>query len=131
MRSKEDLAGPPKTVDEYFDRVPEPGRSTLLKVRAMIQELVPEGTTEVISYQLPSFKYKGILLSIGAFKNHCSLFAMNPAVQVLFEKELKPYKTSKGTIQFPLDKALPKGLLTKLVRARIAQHEAKKKRAQG
>ncbi len=129
MRSKEELAGPPKTVDEYFDRVPEPGRSTLLKVRAMIQELVPEGTTEVISYQLPSFKYKGILLAIGAFKNHCSLFAMNPAVQDLFEKELKPYKTSKGTIQFPLDKALPKGLLTKLVKARIAQHEAKKKRA--
>ncbi len=127
MRTKDEFAGPPKSVDEYIERVPEPGRTTLSKVRATIQQLVPEGTTEVISYQLPSFKYKGILLSIGAFKNHCSLFAMNPAVQVLFEKELKPYKTSKGTIQFPLDKPLPKGLLTKLVKARIAQNEAKKK----
>ena len=52
---------------------------------------------------------------------------MNPAVQDLFEKELKPYKTSKGTIQFPLDKPLPKGLIAKLVKARVEQIEVKKK----
>ena len=127
MRASSEITRPPKSVDEYLDRVPEPGRTTLQKVRETIQALVPDGTTEVISYQLPCFKYKGMLLAIGAFQNHCSLFAMNPAVQVLFEKELKPYKTSKGTIQFPLDKPLPKGLLTKLVKARIAQNEAKKK----
>ncbi len=129
MRAKDEFTSPPKSVVEYLDRVPEPGRTTLLKVRAIIQTLVPEGTTEVISYQLPSFNYKGMLLAIGAFKNHCSLFAMNPAVQVLFKEELKPYKTSKGTIQFPLDKPLPKGLLTKLVKARIAQQKARKKSA--
>ena len=126
MRASNELTSPPKSVDEYFDRVPEPGRSTLLKVRATIQSLVPAGTTEIISYQLPSFKYEGMLLAIGAFKNHLSLFAMNPAVQILFEKELKPYKTSRGTIQFPLDKPLPRGLLAKLVKARVAQNEARK-----
>jgi uncharacterized protein YdhG (YjbR/CyaY superfamily) len=127
MRAGSEFKTPPKSVDEYLERVPEPGRTTLQKVRQTIQSLVPEGTTEVISYQLPCFKYKGMLLAIGAFQNHCSLFAMNPAVQVMFEKELKPYKTSKGTIQFALDKPLPKGLIAKLVKARVAQIEAKKK----
>ncbi len=126
MRATSGQLPPPKNVDEYLDRVPEPARSTLMQVRATIQSLVPEGTTEGISYQIPSFKYKGMLLAIGAFKNHCSLFAMNPGVQVLFEKELKAYKTSKGTIQFPIDKPLPKALLAKLVKARVAQNEARK-----
>src|SRR5882757_9163789 len=102
---------PPKTVDEYLARVPEPARTTLNKVRAVIRATVPAEATELIGYGIPMFKYKGMLLGYGAFAKHCSLFAMNPALQAGFTEELKKYKTSKGTIQFPMDKPLPTGLL--------------------
>lgn len=123
----------PATVDEYLAQVPEPGRTTLSKVRAVILAAVPSGTEELISYRMPAYKYKGPLFGFAAFKDHCSLFAMNPAVQVQFTEELKPYSTSKGTIRFALDKPFPAALLRKLLKARIAQNEAraeaKKRRA--
>jgi uncharacterized protein YdhG (YjbR/CyaY superfamily) len=121
-------ANPPKSVDEYLARVPEPARSTLNKVRAVIQSIVPAETIETISYQVPSYKYKGMLVGFAAFSDHCSLFAMNPNLRDQFKAELKGFRTSKGTIQFPLDKPLSSALLRKLVRARIAQNELKEPR---
>jgi uncharacterized protein YdhG (YjbR/CyaY superfamily) len=70
----------PATVEEYLDEVPEPARTTLAKVRAVIQSVLPPGATEGISYGIPSYKYKGMLVGFGAFQSHCSLFVMNPAV---------------------------------------------------
>ena len=63
-----------ETVDEYLTSVPEPARSTLVKVRAAIRAAVPPGTTEGISYRMPVFRYKGTLLWFAAFSDHCSLF---------------------------------------------------------
>jgi uncharacterized protein YdhG (YjbR/CyaY superfamily) len=117
----------PKDIDEYLARVPEPGRTTLSKVRASIRSAVPREATEAISYGMPTFKYKGSLLAFGAFKNHCSLFPMSLAVVAAFKKELKDFPTSKGTIHFPLDKPLPAALLKKIVKARIAQNEERKR----
>jgi len=96
----------------------------LNKVRAVIRSVVPEEATEVISYGIPTFKYKGGLIAYAAFANHCSLF---PGSSVLddFKQELKPFRASKGTLHFPVDKPFPAPLLKKLVRARIAQNEAK------
>jgi uncharacterized protein YdhG (YjbR/CyaY superfamily) len=115
----------PKTVDEYLAMVPEPARSTLVKVRATIRAVAPPGATESISYGMPMFKYKGMLVGFAAFSKHCSLFPGAGPIAAL-KDELKGFPTSKGTIQFPLDKALPGALVKKLVKARIAENEGKK-----
>ena len=116
----------PKTVDEYLGGVPEPARSTLNKVRAAIRSVVPPETTEVISYGIPTFKGKGMMVSYAAFANHCSLFVLSGSLLESFKDELKGYQLSKGTIRFPVDKPLPATLVKKLVRARIA-HNAHRK----
>ena len=120
--------GDPKAVDKYLARVPEPGRSTLNKVRAAIRSAVPSEATEAIGYRIPTFRYKGALLAYAAFSDHCSLFPMSLAVMAAFKNELKGYSTFKGTIHFPLDKPLPAALVKKLVTARIAEKELKKQR---
>lgn len=117
----------PKKVEEYLARVPEPARGTLRKVRAVIRSAVPPEATETISYGMPAFKHKGVLVWFAAFTDHCSLFPTASVIEA-FKKELKGYRTSKGTIQFPTDKPLPTTLVKKLVKARVAQNENKKKR---
>jgi uncharacterized protein YdhG (YjbR/CyaY superfamily) len=120
--------GAPKNVDEYLAGVPEPARSTLNKMRAAIRSAVPREATETISYRMPAFKYsKGVLVWYAAFSDHCSLFPTASVIEE-FESELKGFSTSKGTIHFPMDKPLPTALITKLVKARVAQSESKKRR---
>ena len=125
---KKAKAGIPKTVDEYLAGVPEPARSTLNKVRAVIRSVVPAETTETISYGIPTFRYKGPLVAFGAFTKHCSLFPMGASVLNAFERELKDFRTSKGTLHFPVDKPLPATLVKKIIKARIAQNELKSQR---
>jgi len=115
----------PITVDEYLSRVAEPGRSTLDKIRATVRSAVPAEATEAISYGIPAFKYKGMLVCFAAFKKHCSFFPASYAVIRKFQKELKNFEVSKGTIRFPLDKPLPAALVKKMVKARIAEKERK------
>jgi uncharacterized protein YdhG (YjbR/CyaY superfamily) len=91
----------PAEVGEYFAGVPEPARSTLHQMRAAIRSAVPPDATEAISYNIPAFKYNGPLLFPAA------------VVIAAFKNELKGYRTSKGTIHFPLDKPLPTTLLKK------------------
>jgi uncharacterized protein YdhG (YjbR/CyaY superfamily) len=79
----------PKSVDEYLARVSEPARSTLNRVRAAIRSVVPSETTEAISYGIPMFKYKGLLVGFAAFSNHCSLFPTSMAVMKTFKNELR------------------------------------------
>ena len=112
-----------KNVEEYLARVPEPARSTIEKVRSVICSVVPEGTTEVIRYGIPTFRYKRGLVAIAAFEEHCSLFPMGSSVLNAFEKELKPFRVSKGTLHFPVDKPMPAALVRKIVKARIEQNE--------
>jgi uncharacterized protein YdhG (YjbR/CyaY superfamily) len=117
----------PETVDEYLAGIPEPARSTFNKMRAAIRSAVPPEATEIISYRIPAIKYKGVLVWFAAFSNHCSLFPTASVIEA-FKSELKGFSTSKGTIHFPLDKALPIALIKKLVKARAAQIESKKRR---
>ena len=126
---KTDSGRAPANVDEYLAGVPEPARSTLNKMRAVIRSAVPAEATEAISYGMPAFKYKGPLVGYAAFSDHCSFFPMNPAVIEAFKDELKGYETSKGTIRFALDKPMPAALVKKLVKARLAENESKKQRA--
>lgn len=118
--------GAPRNVDEYLADVPEPARSTLNKVRAAVRSAVPPEATEVISYRIPAFKYKVVLLWYAAFAKHCSLFPTGSVIAA-FQKELEGYPTSKGTIQFPIDKPLPAALVRKMVKARMADVEKKKR----
>jgi uncharacterized protein YdhG (YjbR/CyaY superfamily) len=114
-------------VEAYLAQVPEPARTTLEKVRAMIRAAAPQEATEAISYRIPSFHYNGPLVWYAAFKKHCSFFPMDSTLLEEFGDVLKKYKTSKGTIQFPVDKPLPKTLVTKIVKVRVAQNEAKRR----
>jgi uncharacterized protein YdhG (YjbR/CyaY superfamily) len=117
----------PKTVDEYLAIVPEPARTTLTKIRATIRAAAPKEATEGISYGMPMFKYKGMLVGFAAFSKHCSLFPGAGPIAEL-QEELKSFPISKGTIQFPMDKPLPAALVKKLVKARVAENERKMQR---
>jgi uncharacterized protein YdhG (YjbR/CyaY superfamily) len=112
-------------VETYFASMPERMREALLDLRKTIRAAAPEAT-EVMSYGVPTFKYQGSLVSMGAAKNHCAFYVMSPAVMEAHSEELKAYDTSKGTIRFSPDDPLPDELVTKLVKARIAQNESKK-----
>lgn len=115
-----------KSVNDYFVSVPKPARSTLKKLREVIRSAVPPEATETISYGIPCFKHNGALVWFAGFSEHCSLFPTASVIEV-FKEDLKDFHTSKGTIHFPLDKPLPIALVKKLVKARVAQAEAKKR----
>jgi uncharacterized protein YdhG (YjbR/CyaY superfamily) len=115
----------PKTVDEYLAGVPEPARTTLNRVRAVIRSAAPPEATEVISYRIPMFKYKGMLMGFAAFSNHCSLFPGSLSAMKELKNELKDFETSKGTIRFPMDKPPSTALIKKLLKARLAENERK------
>ena len=111
-----------KTVEEYMAGIAEPARSTLKHIRAVIKSVVPKETKEVISYGIPMFQYKGMLVGYAAFARHCSLFPTGSGAIEKFSKELKGYRSSRGTIQFPSDKPLPDALIRKIVKQRIKEN---------
>ncbi|MEQ1472721.1 MAG: DUF1801 domain-containing protein [Candidatus Acidiferrum sp.] len=111
----------PKNIDEYLAGVPEPARTTLEKMRAIIQSALPSQATETISYGIPAFKLKKTLVYFAAFAKHCSFFPTAAIIEE-FKEELAGYSTSKGTVQFPSDKPMPATLVKKMVKARVANH---------
>ncbi|HTM17035.1 MAG TPA: DUF1801 domain-containing protein [Terracidiphilus sp.] len=121
--AKPKLADSADGVDAYLANVPEPARTTLEKVRAIIRSAVPKGATEGLSYGMPAFRYKGALVGYAAFRDHCSFFPMQASLIDQMKDELKNYRTSKGTLQFPQDKPLPAALLKKMVKLRVAENE--------
>ncbi|MCB0698417.1 MAG: DUF1801 domain-containing protein [Chitinophagales bacterium] len=115
------------TVEEYFNNLPEEHHKLLSSVRKTILSVVPDAE-EVISYGMPTFKKHGVLVHIGAFKNHCSLFAGGKQAQEDFKEELKGFKTSAGTIQFTVDNPLPATLIKKIVKYKLQQNKEKAKK---
>ena len=110
----------PKTVDEYFAAVPEPARDAMNQIREAIRSVVPAEATEIISYKIPAFRHKKVLVWYAAFANHCSLFPTAAVIET-FKDELKGFSTSKGTIQFPLGKRMPVDLIKKMVKERLGR----------
>jgi uncharacterized protein YdhG (YjbR/CyaY superfamily) len=110
----------PEDVDEYIAAAPEPVRSRLKEMRAAIRSAVPAEAVEIISYQIPAFKTKKVLVWYAGFSKHCSLFPTASVIEK-FRGELAGLTVSKGTVQFPIEQALPTALIRKLVRARVAQ----------
>jgi uncharacterized protein YdhG (YjbR/CyaY superfamily) len=117
-----------KAVEAYLAKVPEPARGTLEKLRAMIRAAAPKEATEGISYGMPAFRYRKPLVSYAAFKNHCSLFPMSGAVIAAMKDELKDYVTSKGTLQFALEKPIRASLVKKIVKSRVSEIDSRAKR---
>jgi uncharacterized protein YdhG (YjbR/CyaY superfamily) len=114
---------PVKSVDDYLAAVPKDKRAALANLRDAIKAAVPTAT-EVISYGVPTFKKDGKgLVAYGAAAAHCTFYLMSTGVLRAHAAELKKYELGKGCIQFQADKPLPKSLVTKLVKTRIAENE--------
>ncbi len=120
--------GAPTNVEDYLATLPEESRAALEKLRKTIKAAAPEAT-ETISYQMPAFKDHGrMLVYYAAFKDHYSLFPASGAVIEAQREELKPYFTGRGTIRFNLDEPLPVALVKKIVKARIEENAARRRR---
>ena len=110
-------------VDEYLTPLPADKRASLEQLRADIRAAAPDAE-ECISYGVPAFKQDGSLVSFGAAKNHCSFFVQSPAVLESFASELDGYSKAKGTIHFNPGETLPRELVIRIVRARLAENQA-------
>lgn len=118
----------PAAVEDYLAALPESSRAALEELRQTIKAAAP-GATETISYQLPAFKDHGRpLVAYGAFKSHCSLFPMSTKVIEAHKEELRPFLAGKGTIRFQTDRPLPAALVRNLVKARLAENAARRRR---
>jgi|SRR6185312_5430131 len=112
-----------KNVDEYISGFPENLRTLLEQMRTAIKKAAPKAE-EVISYQIPAYKYFGILVYFAGYKNHVGFYPTASAIKA-FKKELSIYKGGKGSVQFPLDKPLPAVLITKIVKFKLKENEQK------
>lgn len=108
------------SIDEYILVQPVKVRAALKILRQTIKKAAPDAE-EVISYQMPAFKFHGVLVYFAAFKNHFSFFPTSSGVR-MFKEKLKSFETSKGTIKFPLDKPIPVKLITEIVRFRVKEN---------
>lgn len=106
-----------KDIDSYIRVSENAVRPQLRLIRATIHKVAPHAV-EAISYGLPTFKLNGNLVHFAAWKKHIALYPGSASIK-LFAKELKKYETSKGTIQFPLEKKLPLSLIRKIVTQRV------------
>ena len=113
----------PTDVDSYLRAVPAEQRAALEKLRQTIRAAAPKAV-ETISYQVPTLKYHGMLVSFAAFRDHCSFFPGAGPVKA-FADELSRFPTSKGTIRFTPDKPLPAALVKKIVKARVRENETR------
>ncbi|WFA08764.1 DUF1801 domain-containing protein [Tissierella sp. Yu-01] len=110
----------PKTIDEYIELQSEDKQKILIEFRKTIKEAIPEAT-EKISWQMPTFYYLGNVIHFAAQKRHVGLHP-GPNAIVVFQEELKEYKTSKGAIQIPYDKAIPSDLIKRIARFSLEEN---------
>lgn len=108
-----------KTVSEYIASAPKDSRTKLREMRKLVKAATP-GSVEGIKWGMPAYSYKRILVIFGGFQHHIGLYPTTSAMQS-FLKSLRGYATSKGSIQFPLDKPLPKALIKKIIAMRVKE----------
>jgi uncharacterized protein YdhG (YjbR/CyaY superfamily) len=113
----------PESIDEYISGFPKPVRQVLRQVRAAIKGAAPDAQ-EAIKYRLPTFVLNGNLVHFGAFKRHIGFYPTASGI-AKFKDDLSVYANAKGSVQFPLDKPMPLGLITKIVKFRVADMRAK------
>jgi uncharacterized protein YdhG (YjbR/CyaY superfamily) len=113
-----------KTIDQFIAGFPKETQLLLEKMRAIIKKAAPKAE-ETISYGIPTFTLNGNLVHFSGYKSHIGFYPGAAGVQA-FKKELSVYKGAKGSVQFPLDKPLPIGLITQIVKFRVLQNVEKK-----
>jgi len=113
------------TIDEYIATFPEGIQVMLQQIRATVRAAAPDAE-ESISYAMPTFKQHGVLAYFAAFKNHIGFYAA-PTAHASFAKELSPYKTGKGSVQFPLDAPMPLDLIRQMVEFNLLVNAEKAK----
>ena len=110
-----------KTVDEYISLQPKNIKPLLQQIRKTIKEAAPDAK-ELISYNMPGYKLKGMLVYFAAWKEHIGFYGASSTLVEKFKKELSAYEISKGTNKFPFDKPLPLALITKIVKYRAKEN---------
>ncbi|MBI4857843.1 MAG: DUF1801 domain-containing protein [Acetobacterium woodii] len=113
----------PNTIDDYIEVFPETVQEKLRQLRETIQAAAPEAT-EKISYQMPTFYLNGNLVHFAAFKNHIGFYPTPSAIEQ-FKEALSVYQQGKGSVQFPINEALPLDLITEMVKARVFENQSK------
>jgi uncharacterized protein YdhG (YjbR/CyaY superfamily) len=115
----------PKTINEYLASVNSDHREALQKIRETIRAVAPNAE-ECISYGIPAFRLNGrSLVFFGAWANHCAFYPGSSTTLKKFRNELRNFQTSKGTLRFSPDKPVPVALVKKLLKARIAENNAR------
>lgn len=119
-------SGTAKDVDEYLASVPKKDRAALEALRRTIRAAAPMAD-ETISYRMPAYRFHGPLVFFAAFENHLSFFGVSKPVLAQFRNEVAPFRTSSTTLHFSADRPLPASLVTRIVKARVAENEARQK----
>lgn len=117
-----------KSVDDYFAAFPAKTKALLAILRKTIREAAPEAE-ELISYNMPAFKWHGMLVYYAGYKAHIGFYPTSSGIKA-FQKELAAYEGSNGAVRFPLDEPLPLNLIKKMVRFRVRENK-EKARAKG
>ncbi len=115
----------PRTIDEYIALYPRDVQAILKKVRQTIKKAAP-GAEETLKYRMPTFMLNGNLVYFAGFKSHIGFYPIPTGIEA-FKKDLAPYKQGRGSVQFPLDKPIPYGLITRIVKFRVKENLAKAK----
>lgn len=110
----------PENVEAYIAAQPRPVQVLLKQLRKAIKSAAP-GATESISYRMPAYTLQGVLVYFSACKQHIGFYPTSSGV-TRFQRELSAYNTSKGAIQFPLDRPLPLGLVSRIVAFRVQEN---------
>ena len=121
------MTNKPKTIDEYLAKLDDRKRAALQKLRERIRRAAPDAE-ECLSYQQPAFRQGRMLVGFGAAKQHCAFYLMSGTVLGRFAEEVGGLDVSKGTIRFQPERPLPARLVTKLVKARLAENAARDER---
>ena len=122
MKAKSGIAG---SVDAYVASQPENIKEIIEKLRQVIKKAAPEAE-EIISYQMPAYKYYGMLVYFAAWKKHIGFYPVSSAITA-FKKELSVYNGAKGSVQFPLDRPIPFELIGRIVKFRVKENLQKAK----
>ena len=111
-------------IDKYISGFTKNKQKLLKHLRDIIRMAAPQAQ-EVISYGMPAFRQNGMLVYFAAWKNHIGFYPTSSAIKT-FKKDLSNFEVSKGTVQFPLDKPIPKGLVTKIVKFKVKENMEKR-----